>query len=46
MFDVIWLLFSWLPSPLNIIVFGGICILLIAAIVRLIGSVIDMLPFT
>lgn len=46
MFDVIWLLFSWVPSPLNIICFGGVCLLLAFAVVRIICKVIDMLPFT
>lgn len=45
MFDIIWLLFSWLPSPLNTIIFGGICVLLLFALVRLVAKVIDMLPF-
>lgn len=45
MFDIIWLLFSWLPSPLNAIIFGGICVLLLFALVRLVAKVIDMLPF-
>ena len=46
MFDVIWLLFSWLPSPLNVICFGGICVLLSIAIIRVVIKVLDMLPFT
>lgn len=45
MFDVIWLLFSWVPSPLNFILFGGICLLLVLALVRIVGKVLDILPF-
>lgn len=46
LFEVIFLLFSWLPSPLDKIVFGGICVLLLFAVIKLIAAVVDMLPFT
>ena len=46
MFEYIWLLFTWLPSPLDIICFGAVCPLLVAAIVRIVVKVIDLLPFT
>lgn len=45
MFEVIRLLFTWLPSPLDSIMFGGICLLLLFAIVKLIAKIIDLLPF-
>lgn len=45
MFEIIALLFSWLPSPLDVIVTGAFCILLLLALVRLIAAIIDMIPF-
>jgi len=45
MFDIIRLLFSWLPPPLDSIVYGGVCLLVLFAIIKLIGKIIDMLPF-
>lgn len=45
MLEVIRLLFTWLPSPLDKILFGAVCILLLVAIVKLVGKLIDMLPF-
>lgn len=45
MFDVLYLLFSWLPSPLHEIVFGAFCILLLVVLVKLVAKVIDMIPF-
>lgn len=46
MFEVLYLLFSWLPSPLHEIVFGAFCILLLVVLAKLIAVIIDLLPFT
>lgn len=45
-FDILRLLFSWMPPPLDAIVFGAFCILLIFVIIKVIAAIIDMLPFT
>ena len=45
MFDVIYLMFCWLPSPLNILAFGAICILVVVALIKLIITILDMIPF-
>lgn len=45
-FDILRLLFSWMPAPLDSIVFGAFCLLLIFVLIKLIAAVIDMLPFT
>ena len=45
MFEVLYLLFSWLPSPLDKLVFGAFCILLVFVLVKLISAIIDMIPF-
>lgn len=45
MFEVLYLLFSWLPSPLHEIIFGGICLLLVLVLVKLVAAIIDMIPF-
>lgn len=45
MFEIIYLLFSWLPPPLDAVIFGGICLLLLFVLIKLIAKVIDMLPF-
>jgi len=45
MFDILFLFFSWLPAPLNIIAFGAICMVLVIALVKFIAAVIDMIPF-
>lgn len=44
-FDVLYLLFSWLPPPLDTIIFGGVCLLLVVVLVKLVAAVIDMIPF-
>ena len=46
MLEVLALFFSWLPPPLDDLVTGAFCILLLLVIIRLIAAVIDMLPFT
>ena len=46
MFDVLFLMFSWLPSPLNVIAFGSVCILFVIALIKLIAMILDMLPFS
>lgn len=45
LFEVLKLLFSWLPAPLDAIVFGAFCILLLIAVIKLIAKIIDMIPF-
>ena len=45
MFEVLYLLFSWLPPPLNVIFFGAFCIFLVVVLVKLIDAIIDMIPF-
>lgn len=45
-FDILWLLFSWMPAPLNSIFFGAFCILLLFVLIKVIAAIIDMLPFT
>lgn len=45
MFEVIYLMFTWLPSPLDTLVFGAFCILLILALVKLVIAIIDAIPF-
>lgn len=45
MFEVLYLMFTWLPSPLDTLVFGAFCIFLIFALIRLIIAIIDMIPF-
>lgn len=46
MFDVIRLMFSWLPAPLDAIAFGVVCLVFIFALIKLIAAIIDLLPFT
>lgn len=45
MFEVFYLMFTWLPSPLPEILFGIICLLLLIALIKLIAKIIDLLPF-
>lgn len=45
MFELLYLMFTWLPAPLDKIVFGAFCILAVLALVKLIGFLWDMLPF-
>lgn len=45
MFEFLFLMFSWLPAPLNVIAFGAVCIVLVLAVMRLIVLIIDMIPF-
>lgn len=45
LFDVLYLLFSWLPTPLDKIIFGGICLLLVVILIKLVAAIIDMIPF-
>ena len=46
MFDVLLLMFSWLPSPLDKLVFGAFCVMVVMALIKLVAAIIDMLPFT
>lgn len=45
MFDALYLVFSWLPPPLNAIVFGAFCIMAVVALIKLISVILDMIPF-
>ena len=45
MFEILYLMFSWLPSPLNVIAFGAVCIVLVLAVIRVIVLVFDLIPF-
>lgn len=44
-FDVLYLLFSWLPPPLDAVFFGGFCLLLVFVLIKLIAAIINMIPF-
>jgi len=45
MFEILMLLFSWLPAPLDKLFFGAFCILLVVVLIKLIAAIIDMIPF-
>lgn len=45
MFVYIFLLYSWLPPPLDILVAGAFGLFLLLALIRLITAIIDMIPF-
>ena len=45
MFEVFYLMFSWLPSPLPEILFGAVCLLLLFALIKLVAKIIELLPF-
>lgn len=45
MIEILYLLFSWLPSPLDKLFFGAFCILLVFVLVKLVAKIIDMIPF-
>ena len=45
MFEILYLMFTWLPSPLNKLVFGAFCLLVVFALVKLVIAIIDMIPF-
>lgn len=44
-FEILYLLFSWLPPPLDKLFFGAFCILLVVVLIKLIAAIIDMIPF-
>lgn len=44
-FEILWLMFSWLPAPLNAIAFGAVCLLLLFVIFRVVCAVLDFIPF-
>lgn len=46
MFEAILLLFTWLPSPLNVLASGIFALSLIIVVLRLIVFLWDLLPFT
>lgn len=45
MFEILRLMFAWLPAPLNVLAFGLVCLLLLMACIKLIAAIIDMIPF-
>lgn len=45
MFELLHLMFTWLPSPLDKLFFGAFCLLLVFALIKLIAKIIDMIPF-
>lgn len=45
MLDILVLLFSWLPPPLDIIVSGALGLFLLFVLIRLIAAIIGMIPF-
>lgn len=44
-FEILYLMFSWLPSPLNTIAFGAVCLLLLFVAFRIVCAIIDFIPF-
>lgn len=46
LFEAIYFLFSWLPTPLDILAFGALSLVLVVTIVRLVLVLWDLLPFT
>lgn len=44
-FEVLYLIFSWLPPPLDVIIFGAFCFLLVMVLIKLVAAIIDMIPF-
>ena len=46
MLQVVFLLFSWMPPPLNVLAGGIIFLTVVIVIVRLVAFVWDLLPFT
>lgn len=44
-FEVLYLIFSWLPPPLNVLLFGAFCLLLVMVLIKLVAAIIDMIPF-
>lgn len=45
MFEILYLYFSWLPAPLNVIAYGAVCLVLVVVLIKFIAAVIDMIPF-
>lgn len=45
MFEVFYLMFTWLPSPLPEILFGIICLLLLITVIKVVAKIIELLPF-
>lgn len=45
MLEVLWLLFAWLPPPLNVMAFGLFCLLILVVIAKLISIILGMIPF-
>lgn len=45
MFEILFLMFSWLPAPLNVIAFGAVCIVLVLAVIRFVALIFDLIPF-
>lgn len=45
-FEAIYFLFSWLPTPIDLLAFGALSLVLVVTIVRLVLILWDLLPFT
>ena len=41
----LFLLFGWLPSPLNVLFEGAFAIFLVFVLIKFIKAVLDMIPF-
>lgn len=44
-FEILYLMFSWLPPPLDVIAFGAVCLLLLFVVFRFVCAVLDFIPF-
>lgn len=46
MFEAIFLLFSWLPPPIDVLAAGAVALVLVVTVIRLIAFLWELLPFT
>lgn len=46
MLEAVFLLYSWLPAPLNVLAGGIFALTVVIVIVRLVAFLWDLLPFT
>lgn len=44
-FEILYLMFSWLPAPLDKIAFGAVCLLLLFVVFKLVCAILDFIPF-
>lgn len=45
MFDILWLMFAWLPMPLNILAFGLFCLLILVVCLKVLRIIVEFIPF-